>query len=41
MISIVDKMREDRPKWFGYIMRREKLETIRTVMEINVENRRR
>jgi len=31
VISIVDKMRENRLKWFGHILRREKTETVRLV----------
>jgi len=34
---IVDKMRQNRLGWFGYVMRRENSEAVRTVMEINVE----
>ncbi|XP_050534488.1 uncharacterized protein LOC126901782 [Daktulosphaira vitifoliae] len=38
--SIVDKMRENRLRWFGHVMRREELEAIRTVIAMNVEGRR-
>lgn len=37
MVSIVDKMRENRLKWFGHAMRREETEVVRAVMKINVE----
>jgi len=36
--SIVDKMRKNRLRWF--IMRREDLEALRTVMELSVDERR-
>jgi len=40
VVSDVDKMRDNRFRWFGYITRREDSETVRTVMEMNVEERR-
>jgi len=38
--SIVNKMRENRLRWFGHVMRRKNSEAVRTVMEINVKERR-
>lgn len=32
-------MRENRLRWFGHVMTREKMEAIRSVMEMNVEGR--
>lgn len=40
MTSIVDKMGENRLKWFRYVIKKEKLETVRMVMKINVEENR-
>ena len=37
---IGDKMRENRLRWFGHVMRREESEVVRTVMNMNVEERR-
>jgi len=36
----VEKMRENKQRWFGHVMRREKTETTRVVMRMNVEGRR-
>ncbi|XP_050548275.1 uncharacterized protein LOC126909909, partial [Daktulosphaira vitifoliae] len=40
VVLTVDKMRENRLRWFGHVMRKEESETIRTVIEINVEKKR-
>lgn len=37
VISIVDKVRENRLRWFGHVMRRENSKAVRMVMEMNVE----
>lgn len=37
---MVAKMRENRLKWFGHMMKREETETIRVIMRINLEGRR-
>lgn len=39
--SIVDKMKDNLLRWFGLVVRREKSEAIRTVMEMNVIGSRR
>jgi len=33
----MDKMRENRFRWFGHVMRRENPEAVRAVMELSVE----
>ncbi|XP_050532668.1 uncharacterized protein LOC126900777 [Daktulosphaira vitifoliae] len=38
--SIADKMRENRLRWFGHVMRKEESEAVRTVVQMNVEGRR-
>jgi len=38
--SIMNKMRKNRLSWFGYVMRREDSEAVKTVMELNMEGRR-
>lgn len=35
----MNKKRDNRLRWFGHVMRREKSEDVRTVMEINVEGK--
>jgi len=35
----MDKMRKNRLRWFGHVMRKEDLETVRTVMELSVEGK--
>jgi len=40
VMSIVDKMRENRLRWFGHIMKREDSEAVRTIMELSVKGRR-
>jgi hypothetical protein len=37
--SIVDK-RENRLRWFGHVVRREKINAVRVVMKMNVEGKR-
>jgi hypothetical protein len=37
--SIVENMKENRLKWFGYVMRQEETNTVRMVMKINVEGK--
>jgi hypothetical protein len=37
---IGDKMRENRLRWFGHVMRREESEAVRMVMNMNVEGKR-
>lgn len=39
MALIGVKMRENRPRWFPYVMRREKAVALRAVMEINIEEK--
>jgi len=39
--SVVDKMKENRLRWCGHKMRRDKTEVVRVVMKIYVEGRRR
>jgi hypothetical protein len=34
--SVVDKMRENRLRWFGHVMRQEETNAIRVAMKINV-----
>jgi len=36
----MDKMRENKLRWFGYIMSREDSEAVRTVMKLSMEGRR-
>lgn len=36
----MDKMRENRLKWFSYVMKRNKSKAVRMVMEINAEGSR-
>jgi len=36
----LDKLRENRLKWFSHVIRREESEAVRTVMEMNIEKRR-
>jgi len=36
----MDKMTENRLRWFGHVIRRKDLEVVRTVLELNVEERR-
>jgi hypothetical protein len=38
--SIVDKMRENRLRWFGHIMRRVKIKAIKVIMKMNIEGKR-
>jgi len=38
--GIVDILGESRFRWFSYVMRREDSEVVRTVMEMNIEERR-
>jgi len=40
VVSTVDKMRENRFRWFGHVMRKESLNAVTAVMEMNVEGRR-
>jgi hypothetical protein len=35
--SIEDKMRENRLRWFGHVMRQEETKAVRVVMKINIE----
>jgi hypothetical protein len=37
---IVDKMRENRLRWFGHMMRREETKAVKVVMKIIVEGKR-
>jgi hypothetical protein len=37
--TIVDKMRENRLRWFGHLMRRQETKVVRAVMKINVEGK--
>lgn len=41
MRRIVDKMRGNRLRCFGLVIKRKKSDAVRVVMEINVERRRR
>jgi len=36
---ITDKMRENRLRWFGYVIKREDLEVIKMVIELSFEGR--
>jgi len=36
----VDKMRENKLRWFGHVMRRDDLKALRNVMALSVERRR-
>jgi hypothetical protein len=36
---IVDKMRENRLKWFGHMVKREGTKAVRVFMEMNVEEK--
>jgi hypothetical protein len=38
--SIVDKMRENRLIWFGYVVRREEKNAVRVVLKMNGEGKR-
>jgi len=38
--SIVEKMRENRLRWFGHVMRGEEMEIVKVVMTINVVGKR-
>jgi len=40
VVSIIDKMRENRLRWFGYVMRREDSEAVRIVMGLSIEGKR-
>jgi len=40
VLSIVDKMKENRLRMFGRVMRREETKTVRMVMKMNVEGKR-
>jgi len=40
VVSIIDKMRENRLRWFGLVMKREDLKAVRTVMELRVNGKR-
>jgi hypothetical protein len=35
--SIVNRMRENRLRWFGYVMRREETKAVTVVMKMNVK----
>jgi hypothetical protein len=41
IVSIMDKMRENRLRWFGYMIRRAEIKAVRVIMKINVERIRR
>lgn len=41
VVSILDKMKQNRFKWFSYIKRREISEAVNTVIELSVEGKRR
>jgi hypothetical protein len=36
----VNKIRENRLRWFGHVMRREEIKLVRVVMKMNVEGKR-
>jgi hypothetical protein len=38
--SIVQNTRENKLRWFGYVMRREETNQVRVVMKTNVEGKR-
>jgi len=38
--SIMDRMRGNRLRWVGHVMRRENSNVLKTVMEMNIEGRR-
>jgi hypothetical protein len=40
MASIVDKMTENRLRWFEHVIRREETNAVRVVLKINVEGKR-
>jgi hypothetical protein len=40
VVSIVYKMRKNRLRWFGHVMRREESNTVRVVTKINAEGKR-
>jgi hypothetical protein len=33
-------MRENRLRWFGYVMRREEIKAVRVIIKINIEGKR-
>lgn len=35
--SVVDKIRENRSRWLGYIIRKDKLESVKMVMEVKAK----
>lgn len=37
--SILDKVRENRLRWFGHVLKREKSKAIGTIMEMNVKRK--
>jgi hypothetical protein len=39
--TIVNKMRENKFRWFGHVMRQEETKAVRVVMKMNVEGKRR
>lgn len=40
VVSVVEKMRENRLRWFGYVMRRKEIKIVKVVMKMNVEGNR-
>lgn len=40
MVSIVKKIKENRLKWFGNILRKEEIESVRLVMRMFVKGKR-
>lgn len=39
--SIMEKMRKNRLEWFGHVMRRDISEAVKTIMKMNIKERRR
>jgi hypothetical protein len=40
VVSIVDKMRKNRLRWFGHVMRRKETKAVRVVIKMNIEGKR-
>jgi hypothetical protein len=40
VVLIVNKIRENRLRWFGHVMRREETKAVKVVMKMNVEGKR-
>jgi hypothetical protein len=39
VVSIMNKMKENRLRWFGHVMRREEINAVRVAMKIKVKGK--